>query len=95
METITQHDERKCYCPMLGHEIHFGYCRQPGCDTPCRKIFDCWFKVFDVREFLAAHYSAQTIEAMLAPPAPKTATLYELIQKAQRRAGSESDGPAG
>jgi len=47
--------------------------------------------VFDVREFLAQHYSPETIEAMLAPPQPKAVTLFELIQKAQRRA----DGPAG
>ena len=47
-ETISQHDQRKRHCPLLGHEIHFGYCRAPGSELPCRKIFDCWFRIFDI-----------------------------------------------
>ena len=89
VDSIAEHDDRKRYCPILGHEIRFDYCRRPGCETPCRKILDCWWQMFDIKEFLARHYTEETIQKMLAPPQSKVVTLYELIQRA--RSAGQSD----
>lgn len=69
---------------MLGHEIHFGYCLAPGSAVPCRKIIDCWWRVFDVQAFLRRHVQTEDLEAALKPPKDKTLTLLELIEKARK-----------
>ncbi|MBN2378123.1 MAG: hypothetical protein JXD22_17125 [Sedimentisphaerales bacterium] len=91
--SITEHDKRKIRCRMLGHEVEFGYCRTPGGESPCRKIFDCWHERFEVVEFIRAHYSPEQIEKMMAPPPPKMVSIIELIQRAQEQA-VEDDGSA-
>ena len=84
-EKIDKHDQRKRYCPMLGHELHFSYCRSPASELPCRKIFDCWFRVFDVEGFIRQHCSQDDIEKILAPRRDKAVTLAELIEKARKQ----------
>ena len=83
---IEQNDQRKIRCRMLGHEISFAYCRQPGNELPCRKILDCWFEKFDVEKFIQDHYSQEQINQIVAPPKPKMTSLVELIKQAQQRA---------
>jgi len=75
---------------MLGHEVPFSYCREPGKDLPCRKILDCWFETFDVDGFIHTFYTDDQIEQMLAPPADKLLTIVELIQQAKDRAKRNS-----
>ena len=84
-EPIDIHDARPRRCPMLGHEVSFGYCRLPGGQKPCRKIADCWFETFDVAAWLRAHFSPEQIEAITARPADKRLTLIELIEQARQR----------
>jgi hypothetical protein len=69
---------------MLGHEIKFAYCRQGASAQPCRKIFDCWFETFDIKQFMREQFTDEQIKAILAPPKPKTTSLIELIQQAQK-----------
>jgi len=83
---IEEHDERNIRCRMLGHELTFGYCRRPGRDLPCSKIFDCWHETFAVEEFIHDHYTEEQIQQILAPPKPKMISLLELIQQAQKNA---------
>ena len=75
---------------MLGHDIHFDYCRAPGSELPCSKIFDCWFRIFDVEVFIRSHYSPADIERILAPRPDKAATLIDLIEKARKRSSRKS-----
>ena len=89
-EKADKHDRRKRYCPMLGHELNFAYCRAPASQLPCRKILDCWFRIFDVESFLRQHFSQADIESILAPRRDKAATLVELIEKARKRANQEN-----
>jgi hypothetical protein len=83
-ESLTQHDERSRRCPMLGHDVPFRYCRAPGSDIPCRRIFDCWWEAFDVEAFVRAHYSDEQVEQILAPRQDKISSIVDLIQRAQR-----------
>ena len=83
-EKIAENDHRKRRCPKLGHDLQFAYCRQPGSDLPCAKIFDCWFETFDVKSFIDNAYPPAVIAEITTPPKPKVASLIELIQRAQR-----------
>ena len=69
---------------MLGHEVGFDYCRNPGSDKPCRKIFDCWYDKFDVVTFIKQNYGEEMIAKLNAPPKPKILSLLELIEQAQK-----------
>lgn len=69
---------------MLGHHVPFSFCRAQADGRPCRKILDCWFEKFDIRSFLSEHLTEEQIDAFLAPPKPKMATLLELIEKAKQ-----------
>jgi hypothetical protein len=84
--SIKEHDDRTIRCPMLGHELTFGYCRRPGRDLPCSRIFDCWHETFGVEDFIRDHYTEEQIQQILAPPKPKMTSLLELIQQAQKNA---------
>ena len=82
---LDDNDARVRRCPMLGHELNFSYCRQPGGQsTPCRKIFDCWYEQFDVRGFMQSHYPQATLDAILQPKPAKMATLLDIIQRARQ-----------
>jgi hypothetical protein len=83
-EPIDVHDARRRRCPMLGHDLDFSYCREPGSPTPCRKIFDCWWETFDVVAFIGRHYSKEGMGRILAPPPQKMSTLADLVRKARR-----------
>jgi hypothetical protein len=81
---LAAHDGRSRRCPMLGHDVPFSYCRAPGRDLPCRKVFDCWWETFDVEGFIRSHFSEDQVAEVLAPPPDKAATLVELIERARQ-----------
>ena len=82
---MTEHDTRTRHCPMLGHDVPFSYCRQPGQEIPCRKIFDCWWETIDIQAFIANYYSEEVQKAIVQPPTPKMLSLLEIIEQASRR----------
>jgi len=84
-EKISDNDHRSRRCPMLGHPVEFSYCRAPGAPLPCRKIFDCWWETFDVKEFIRNHYGDEKIAAILSPPRDKVVSLTEIIERARKR----------
>jgi hypothetical protein len=79
---ITEHDKLTCRCPMLGHDVPFSYCRAPGQEIPCRKIFDCWWEEFDIKAFIEGNYSGDVQKAITQPPKPKMLSLLEIIEQA-------------
>lgn len=81
---INQHDTLSQRCPMLGHEVTFSYCRQPGQQIPCRKIFDCWWDKIDIQVFISEHYNEEIQNALHQPPKPKMLSLLEIIEQARR-----------
>ena len=79
-------------CPRLGGDVTFGYCRVCGeSQTPCFKVFDCWWESFDVVAFMKTHLSPEAFEALSKNrrPPDKVASLVDLIRQAQKRAGSK------
>lgn len=90
---ITANDQRKRRCPMLGHELTFAYCRAPGRQLPCSKIFDCWWEAFDVQAFIREHYTEQQIAEIMAPRPEKVSSLLDLIRQARERARPKDPTP--
>ena len=83
-DEINQNDHRVRRCPMLGHDVSFAYCRAPGSELPCRRIFDCWWETFDVESFVRAHFSEADIREVLALRQDKVTSLVDLIDRAKR-----------
>ncbi len=81
---IDEHDAKTRRCPMLGHDLAFSYCREPGREIPCSKIFDCWWERFDITGFMRVNYPPETVAEILKPRQPKVASLFEIIQKAKK-----------
>jgi hypothetical protein len=84
MQSLSDHDHQKRYCPMLGHDLTFAYCRAPGNAVPCRKIIDCWWEVFDVESFVKEHFGDTILQTISQPAADKMVTLFDLIQQAKQ-----------
>ncbi len=70
---------------MLGHEVAFSYCRRPGQEIPCGRIFDCWWEAIDIRAFVAENYSEEIRSAINQPPKSKMLSLLEIIEQARGR----------
>jgi hypothetical protein len=85
MTPIEEHDALIIYCPQLGGEIPFRYCRMVNEDLPCRRIMVCWEFRIEISKFLTNHYSFEQIEHALAPPTKtRIDTILELIEKAKK-----------
>lgn len=84
VEPIEKYDTFRVYCRMLGHEVPFSYCRQPGSALVCRNIRSCWEEKIDIEAFLTQHFNAEELEKAFAPREDKLTTLVKLIRKAQK-----------
>jgi hypothetical protein len=80
---IDKYDSLEIYCRMLGHEVGFNYCRKTSSDIFCSKIRDCWFKRFDIDEYLTTHYPAEKLQEINKPKKHKYLSLFELIEQAK------------
>ncbi len=83
---IDEHDHRIRRCPMLGHELAFSYCRRPGRELPCGKIYDCWWEMLDITGFMEGNYSPETISEVLRPKPTKVLSLLDIIETTRKRA---------
>jgi len=82
---IEEHDVLVIYCPQLGGEVPFKYCRTMNEDLPCRRMMVCWEFRMEISKFLAEHYSIDQIQRALAlPTKTRLDTILELIEKAKR-----------
>jgi len=85
------YDKLEMRCPRLGGPVSFAYCRDhAGQAGPCPGILDCWWQRFDVADHLQRRLAPEAWAALRRPhPAPKIATLVDLIAAAQKNAGRE------
>ena len=87
---IDVHDDRECYCRMLGHDVPFKYCRLVQEGLPCGNVLNCWHEKFEVKSYLQDHFTTEQIEIILTPPKAKMASIVELIEQA-KKAGKQSE----
>ncbi len=78
-------------CPRLGGDVAFGYCKVCGEEeTPCFKVFDCWWERFDVVAHMQTYLSPEAFEALSASrPQPKVTSLVDLIHQARARVSED------
>ena len=82
---IEEYDDLITYCPQLGGEVPFSYCRIVNENLPCRRIMVCWEFRLEISKFLGEHYSIDQIQSTLAPPTKtRIDTILELIEKAKK-----------
>jgi len=61
-------DNLVTYCPQLGGEIPFHYCRVAANGNLCRKVIICWEFRFEIARFLEDHYTPEKLTEAFAPP---------------------------
>jgi len=85
--TLASFDDMQRRCPRLGGPVSFDYCCDSGEDqSPCFKVFDCWWERFDVVGYFRQRLSAEAFGRLkCAPPPNKMASLVDLIQQAKAR----------
>jgi hypothetical protein len=81
-DDVNQHKRR---CPRLGHDLTFEYCRSADGELPCRRVFDCWWEIFDVEGWARSNLTEEQIARLTEPPKPKAVSLFELIEQARQR----------
>lgn len=85
------HLERRC--PRLGHPVSFSYCRKcEEDDSPCFKVFDCWWEYFDVVDYLRNNLNSEQFQALIQKkPKPKITSILELVREAKERHKGETE----
>lgn len=88
-----KYDQLERRCPRLGGPVRFHYCHTgEHAQQPCFKVLDCWWEYFDVATFFRQRLSKESMDRLVAPPAPnKVASLMEIIQQAQQRTQSKKE----
>lgn len=80
---IQQFDHLEIRCPILGHPLHFSYCRCTQGNVPCRKILDCWHQRIPIQQFVHQHFDRETVQRLVAAPKPKLMSILEIAQRAK------------
>jgi hypothetical protein len=89
---IETHDTLITYCPQLGGEVPFRYCRTLQEDLPCRKLMVCWEFRIEIAKFLSDHYSLDQAQQALWPPEKsRVETIVELIEQAKKAKEEEKE----
>ncbi len=84
-------DARQIYCRRLGHHLGFSYCRSERSGLPCPRLSACWGNKLPLEEYLRLHYRPEELAHLGETPPDKTATLVELIRRAQQAAAGDKE----
>jgi hypothetical protein len=81
-------------CPRLGGTVPFGYCCAPGEPTPCYKILDCWWEIFDVTTYLRSHLPKDVFEKLLEDrdPPNRLNAIFELVERFKNTKPGQENG---
>ncbi len=66
----TSPEDREVYCGRLGHFVPLRYCLKPAQETPCFKIRDCWWQIFDIVSYLESNLDKETFEKLMKEASP-------------------------
>ena len=86
---IEEYDGLITYCPQLGGEVTFRYCRIVNEKLPCRNIVGCWNARIDVSDFLKSYSLEQLQRAFAHLPRTRLETMLELAEKGKKVIGKE------
>ena len=80
-------EELEIRCPRLGGTVPFRYCTAPAEPTPCFKILDCWWEVFDVTSYLRVHLPEEHFRRLFEErnPPNRMNSIIELVEKFKER----------
>ena len=84
-----KYDKKEWYCRMLGHDVPFRYCRTMREGLPCAKIFDCWFEILPIKEFVEENYSEEEQRQIHEPPRSRISAIAEILEKARKNQKKE------
>jgi hypothetical protein len=82
-------------CPRLGGTVPFRYCLAPGEPTPCFKILDCWWEIFDVVSYMQARLPPEDFESLLVQESnrpDRLGTILELIERHKKAEPGNEEG---
>lgn len=83
----TAEEGRERRCPRLGGQVPFTYCRTGDGGRTCFKIFDCWWEIFDVVEYLRKTLPPMEFSRVMEHrQKPKIWSILEEVEAAKRRA---------
>lgn len=86
----SSYEEKPIRCPRLGGPVTFSYCKVENTGRPCSRALACWAVHFDVQAFFRKALTSEEFESCFSTtPAPKVATLIQLIDEARRRTEQE------
>jgi hypothetical protein len=79
-------EELDTRCPRLGGTVPFRYCMAPGEPTPCYKILDCWWEIFDVASYVKAHLPEEKFERVFKDRGSpnRLNTILEIVEKCKK-----------
>ena len=80
-------EQMETRCPRLGGTVPFRYCLAPGEPTPCFKVLDCWWEVFDVTSYLKEELPVEDFDR-LAKGLEKPNRLNTILEILERVKGS-------
>jgi hypothetical protein len=78
---IDTYDKKEVYCRQLGHHVAFKYCRLVNNDLPCHQVFNCWFEIFPIQEFVSETYTKEEIKTILTPPPNRLENILSIAEK--------------
>ena len=80
-------------CPRLGGTVPFRYCMAPGEPTPCYKILDCWWEIFDVTSYLKACLPEEHFDRLFEDRGRpnRLDTILELVEKYKKTEPGQED----
>jgi hypothetical protein len=78
---IEEYDEKQTYCRQLGHHVPFKYCRLVADKLPCKQVFNCWFEIFPVKEFVLNNYTEEEIKIILTPAPSRLGRIFDIAEK--------------
>jgi hypothetical protein len=92
-ELLESPEELDTRCPRLGGTVPFRYCMAPGESTPCYKILDCWWEIFDVTSYLKARLPEEALHKLFEDRVQpnRLNTILELIAKYKKTEPGQQD----
>jgi len=79
---LTDYDELDAYCPKLGHQVPFKYCRTMENNFPCKNVLGCWGGTLDSSFW--SFYTKEELAKIFVQPKSKMVQILEIAERAKK-----------